>query len=247
MTHNLPNEHLPVDEPTTQAITNLLRDFGEHPSKEFHTRHANAPWLQAKAPQRRANWYWRGMLMAGLMLLLWFTLPSGFVAALDEFFGLYRAPSDTVEAPQGTILPEAPAIATLEEASALVGFDIRTPSPLPEIVQQSKITVTGEQPDNMFAMIDYRDAGGYSYLSLEAKRGPLYLQIGATANVEIVQVGNVSGEYVQGGFIVRGNVSEWDSSYANKTLRWQIGDISYMLSSSHLSKQALIDLAAGMQ
>lgn len=246
MTHNRSNEHLPIDdEPTSQAIAKLLRDFGEHPSQEFHARHTNALWLQAKAPQRRTNWYWRGMLMAGLMLLLWFTLPSGFVAALGEFFGLYRAPSDTIESPQNPPLMPSVAV-TFEEASALVGFDIRTPTQLPPTVQQSTIRVTGAQP-TMFVHIDYRDSVGNNHFSLNAKRGPLYIQIGASANVEIVQVGSVSGEYVKGGFIVKGTVSEWDSSFDAQTLRWQIGDISYMLSSSQLSKQELIDLAAGMQ
>ncbi|KPL90193.1 hypothetical protein [Herpetosiphon geysericola] len=246
MTHNQLNDQIhPAAE---QAISALLRDFGEHPSKEFHARHAEAPWMQASVTKQRRPFGWHGMLMASLTLLLislWFAAPSGFVAALSEFFGLYRAPSDTVESVSGPIIfPDS--VATVAEAEALVGFDILTPAQLPPEIHSIEINVDGEQPD-MFAHIHYLDAGNNARVSLTAKQGPLYLQIGATAEVEIVQVGNASAEYFQGGFINNGTVAVWNSNYPNKTLRWQVGDISYMLSSVNLSKQELINFALSLQ
>ncbi|MBM7845698.1 hypothetical protein [Herpetosiphon giganteus] len=246
MTHNQLNDQ--VQPAAEQAISALLRDFGEHPSKEFHARHADAPWMQASAPKQRRPFGWRGMLMASLTLLLvtlWFAAPSGFVAALNEFFGLYRAPSDTVESATGPFLTP-PTVATIAEAEALVGFDILTPAQLPPEIHGTQIMVDGEHP-NMFAHINYLDAGDNSRVSLSAQYGPLYLQIGATAEVEVVQLGNASAEYFQGGFINKGTVAEWDSNYPNKTLRWQVGDISYMLSSVNLSKQELINFALSLQ
>lgn len=246
MTHNQLNDQIhPAAE---QAISALLRDFGEHPSKEFYARHAEAPWMQASVPKQRRPFGWRGMLMASLTLLLvtlWFAAPSGFVAALSEFFGLYRAPSDTVESVSGPIIyPDT--VASIAEAEALVGFDILTPAQLPPEIHATRIIVDGAQPD-MFAHISYLDAGNNTRVSLTTKHGPMYLQIGATAEVELVQVGNASAEYLQGGFIDNGTVAEWDSNYPNKTLRWQVGDISYMLSSVNLSKQELIDFALSLQ
>ncbi|XSG77312.1 DUF4367 domain-containing protein [Herpetosiphon llansteffanensis] len=246
MTHNQTNDYIqPADE---QAISALLRDFGEHPSKEFHARHADAPWMHASAPQKRRPFGWRGMLMASLTLLLvslWFAAPSGFVAALSEFFGLYRAPSDTIESATGPFLT-IPSVATIEEAEALVGFDILTPAQLPPEIHSTEINIDGEQP-RMFAHIHYRDAAYNGRISLTAKQGPLYIQIGATAEVEVVQIGNASAEYFQGGFINKGTVAEWDSTFPDKTLRWQVGDVSYMLSSGNLSKQELLDFAASLQ
>ncbi|WP_110514500.1 hypothetical protein [Herpetosiphon llansteffanensis] len=246
MTHNPTNDHIqPADE---QAISALLRDFGVHPSKEFHARHADAPWMHASAPKHRRPFGWRGMLMASLTLLLvslWFAAPSGFVAALSEFFGVYRAPSDTVESATGPFVT-APTVATITEAETVVGFDILTPAQLPPEIHATRINVDGEQPD-MFARIHYLDAGGNSRVSLTTKHGPMYVQIGATAEVEVVHVGNASAEYFQGGFIDNGMVAEWDSTFSNKTLRWQVGDISYMLSSVNLSKQELLDFAASLQ
>ncbi len=249
MMHNQPTDHhCQDDEQTTRAVTDLLQGFAEQPSKAFHARHVDAAWVRAAAPDARRLNLRRAMLLTGfvgLLVALWFSVPSGLVAAVSEFFGMYRAPTDTVDSAQGPFMT-APSVATLAEASTLVGFEIRTPAQLPATVTKTEITIAGEQPEIMVP-INYLDDQDMSQVTLSVKQGPLLLQIGASATVEVVQLGNVNGEYVMGGFITGSQSAQWDPNYPMKYLRWQVGDASYMLSSARLSKQGLIDLAVGMQ
>lgn len=237
------------DEQAASAVTDLLRTFAAQPSGAFHARHADAPWVRPEAPAPRRMWSRRVGLLAGMAVMaiaLWVALPAGFAAAVGEFLGFYRAPSDIVDA-SGPVGGPLPTVATVAEAESVVGFDIRTPAALPPEATHSTIALMGDDPQTTLVMINYVDAQQMSQLSLTVRRSPMSLQIGATAAVETVQIGDLTGEYVMGGFISNGQTAQWNPDYPSKTLSWTEGDISYQLNSSRLSKAELIALAAGMQ
>ncbi len=186
-----------------------------------------------------------------IMAALFFATPSASRAALwqtlGQAFGFHHAPSDTIATDDG-VGPPPPlhTLATVEEAEALVGFDLLTPADLPPGVVLGNVQVVGD-PTDQIVRITYVDEQGFSYLSIMVSAAEHPEVVGAGAQVESVQVRGVAGEYVRGGWVganTTSTTSTWDNSFPSGTLSWQEGDVFYRVSTSQLSKTELITLSA---
>lgn len=86
--------------------------------------------------------------------------------------------------------------------------------------------------------------------------GDKAMPVGASAAIEPVQIGNVSGEYVKGIFVQYGGetVAHWDSNANTQWLSWEVQDLRYTLWMSgspnfpqdQLGKDDLVRLAASL-
>lgn len=140
----------------------------------------------------------------------------------------------------------------LEEAQGEVDYPLMQLSLLPQGYHFESAQVDGER-----VTLAYKnDAEG---ISLWLEQLPLHgaepepMDVGATAVVETVLVGNDQAEYVQGSYF--GDQGDWDKNSGASFLRWQHDDMLYTISAvvnpasaagGALSKESLLALAENL-
>jgi len=143
-------------------------------------------------------------------------------------------------------------ICTVEQIRSKVDFTVKEPANIPEGLYF--IGATGG-PDNIYLLYYYENQSGS--LSITVKRwagapSPQTDLIGASAKVEEVHIGGLTGEYFKGIFVSEseGNVATWDPNFGIETLRWVDDGISYTMDYSYpptsLGKEGMAALAESM-
>ena len=175
-----------------------------------------------------------------------------------------RAESDTLpvqpfqltpfptHAPENT--PEGPFPLTVDEAQALAGYQVL----LPADTKGHNFYGAEYDPVRAAVSINFSDPDigfGNGLLITEQLLAspqdiiPLQGVVGASAPVEIVQVGDLSGEYVMGVWNLTDKGPVWVAEPSLQTLRWKTDkmflEIVYM--GTKLSKDDLIAIAESMQ
>ncbi len=163
------------------------------------------------------------------------------------------APTQT-ELPKTGNFPECGSfpkpLCSVEQIRSKVDFPIKqlASAPMPMIF----IGATGE-PGTVWILYNTPDRSGAILMTIQPWSGgseKLSRNIGATAIVEPVKIGDFSGEYVKGAFGYQSDETEahWDNDADTQTLRWVDAGVLYTLLSSgqHLNKEALISLAGNL-
>ena len=209
-----------------------------------------------------------------LVIFIGFTTPGQtFAQAVIRFFS--QAASDTLPAPtseapawvevgpDGSVPGELPTVSAIERfcdediencfpinLQNVVDFPLKELSSLPDGFTYAD--ASGEPED---LSLVYKGVGDQDVLifnqKLIGRAGAATPQpVGASAEVESVQIGDLIGEYVQGSFVQFGGESSmnWYSDTPAQTLIWVEDGIRYILQyhGSSLSKENLIELAAGL-
>jgi hypothetical protein len=141
----------------------------------------------------------------------------------------------------------------VEEIRGKVDFTVKELSDIPEGMYF--IGATGG-PDSIFLKYEFENHSGGLTIFEErwtGKPAEGTSEVGASALVEKVQIGNLAGEYFRGSFSMRAGdpVTVWDPDFPVETLRWVEGGVSYTLgydftTQMPLGKARLIALAQGM-
>lgn len=217
-----------------------------------------------------------------LVLALTFLTPQGrafaqnilqfFVRADSNSLPVPTEPVDWVELTAGVPQPHVastprPAIAifasdcgefptptcSVEQIREKVDFTVKELSDIPEGMYF--IGATGG-PDSIFLKYEFENHTGGLTIFEElwtGKPAEGTSEVGASALVEKVQIGNLAGEYFRGSFAMKDGdpVTVWDPDFPAETLRWVDGDISYTLgydftTQMPFGKERLVALAQGM-
>ena len=263
--------------PDENQLEQLLESVPPTPGIRIDTRLAAAPWTR-RAVIRRRNSAFASLAVLVLAALVAIT-PQGRALAYDFLHFFTRAGSDTlpytpprvawvdvtpgVAAPTMTPLPSmAPFAAdcgdfpspkcSIEQIRQKVDFAISELGTIPSGFYF--IGATGG-PDRIFINYDAEDHSGGLVLfespwtgSPEQTAWP----VGASAVVESVQIGNVTGEYVKGSFMSNNGQGplNWDPNLV-QTLRWMdkgvLFEMQYYFGSiAKLGRDDLVSLAASL-
>jgi hypothetical protein len=248
-----------------KLIAEQLYDLQLAPSPRFHRRMSQAPWTSA-AIARRYVYSVTSLILIIAAIMLVFT-PQGRAWAQEILRFFTRATSDT------TLVTHLPQMTTqdpgyvfnkaIAEVEQQVGFDVLEPSWLP-VDPDGKQVLFFEggsiEPQHNIVRIFYRYALGGDEITdglvLREQRFQvvedceLCGMVGASAVIEIVQVDDVMGEYVEGVWKADDN-GEWNwvpDPYV-RTLRWQKGELALEIQYFGLEvwKADLIAIAESMK
>jgi len=193
--------------------------------------------------------------------------PQGRVWAQDILQFFTRAQSDTLPVQPWQLTPQptlaagtnSPDPANILEAKLSVkevedqsGFEVKEPSWLPEHLSLVGATYVSQRS---LVRIFYRleESNGLVlkeefYASLDTCA--LCNQVGASASIETVQVGDGIGEYVQGVWKLTENGPIWENDPYLQTLRWQTAGVAYELQymgpPEVLTKEDLVSIAKSL-
>lgn len=258
---NLAEQMAPDDVDLWPAIRVRFAASNKHSLKGDFSMKTN------NTPNRRLRLAAVSVLTLAIMLLLLFVTPQGRALAQEILHFFTRAESDTlpVQSWQLTPLPTAdpniPDPASIIDASqsvqaieAQVAFDVLEPTWLPEILTFSGASI---EPEGSVVRIFY------SYVEtngLVLRQEPIQQtqdceflcdDVGASAAVETVQIGDEQGEYVEGVWNLTDKGPVWESNPWLKTMRWQSNgmafELMYMGPPDTLSKADMIAIAESLK
>ncbi len=255
------------------------------PGKRFYRRMSHAAWTPAGVARRRT------VTASGLVLLLAATLlaftPSGRALAQAVLHFFTRSTGDTLPVPTSAplnwepVTPGAPAptvtplalfsecgdftapVCSVDQVRSKVHFTVRELGQIPAGMHFAGAT---GGPERILLSYD-NDQSTYGLDLVEEPwtGGSTLAQwpVGASAQVDTVQVGGVTGEYVRGGFKTRQLDDPtftsvhfdqvWDAAVPQETLHWVAKGVFYSMSTwdadpDHelLPKDAFVALASGL-
>jgi hypothetical protein len=254
-------EHTPDEKLLEEQLNNLQ----PAPSQRFYRWMGRAAWTPAARARRRAYAVTGLTLMLAAALLIFSPQGRALAQGLLHFFT--HATSDTVlvtPLPQTTTQdPGYVFNKVIAEVEQQAGFDVLEPNRLPvDPSGQQILSFEGAsfEPEHNIVRIFYRYALGGDDITdglvLREQRFQtvedceLCGLVGASAAVETVQIGDVTGEYVEGVWKVDDSGAwNWVSDPYVKTLRWQIGDIAFEIQyfGLEVEKADLIAVAESMK
>jgi hypothetical protein len=142
---------------------------------------------------------------------------------------------------------------SVKEVEAQSGFEVKEPSWLPEHLSLVGATY---DPQRSMVRIFYRleeSSGLVLKEEFYARFDTCALcnQVGASASIETVQVGDEIGEYVQGVWKLTENGPIWENDPYLQTLRWQTAGIAYELQymgpPEVLTKEVMVSIANSLK
>jgi len=214
----------------------------------------------------------RRLALAALALIFAFSLlaftPQGRALAQGILQLFTRAEQDRYPlqawqmTPPAASSPESPFQLSFQEAETQAGFDTFAPLEPPagmiflgasydsqhQIVAQS----FGREPDSFELTLwqqpieVHQSCGDISNYCDNITGGNL---VGASTQVETVQIGAVTGEYVEGVWNLTDAGPVWEPTPFMKTLRWQTAEMVFVLTymGMELDQEALVALAASLR
>jgi len=217
---------------------------------------------------RNIQYVMAGSLFTVVLLVSLLITPQGRVWAQDLLQFFTRTQTDALPVqpwqltPQPTLAPgtAAPDPANILEAKLSVteveeqsGFDVKGPTWLPE-----HLTLVGAtyDPPRSLVRIFYRleESNGLVlkeefYSSFDTCA--LCNEVGASASIETIQIGNATGEYVQGVWKLTENGPVWENDPYLQTIRWQAEGVAYELQymgpPDMLPRDELVKIAGSLQ
>lgn len=280
-----PNEVVPEappdnpHSPDEQRLAKALARFQPRPGPRFYARMADAPWRREArtAPRHSVGWRfsWRLAAVLVVLSLLTLLLASPPMRVTARRFAEFFMRQDADRAQVQVTVPGAGGgdynfNLTLEQVARQAGFAIRQPANLPTNIHLQGVAYV---PEIQTVILDFKTADSNQILRISqrpADRTESFAWIGASATVEMVQIGDISGEYVVGAWRlpemaarletavpgVRVNLeAQWDPQARVQLLRWQAGGMFYEIlqigattpQPSDLDKAALMALAQSMR
>jgi len=255
---NNPNQNTPDE----IKIEELLSQIKPLPTSRFYSKMRTAPWqrpistersrISILKPGRRLIW---GLTVSGLVLAIFvITFIPSIRAAASQIIHLFlSAPSNQLEVQVVLTSPgdlydfsnPANFPLSLEESQQQAGFGVKEISMLPE-----GLSFIGSRFDTSYNTVTLLyQANDYSLFLTQRLLGRSQdvFSIGDSAHVKIVNIGDIQGEFVVGGWKAISTQpstenqtptssvyinANWDNDLPQSTLRWQVGDIVYELRSN---------------
>lgn len=257
--------------PDETEIEYLLGSIKPEPGARFYNQLKATPWTRKR----------RGTLLRGLLpqslpavlvlfivvfLILAFPSLEAVANRIAQYFTPAASDQVLVQIPLFDLVDSDTRIfQTIPEAARLVGFEIKSPSQVPE-----GYTFMGAEykPEREAIILNYSSQGGYLLRISQRRKGLEYQSISNNARVETVNIEGVMGEYVVGGWKATSTQygeptsiltitlqAKWDPDANIHFLRWQENDILYEIifsgdnpeSSEYLDKADLISIAEDLQ
>lgn len=160
------------------------------------------------------------------------TIPTQFVSVppptptTEPTFGLALVPA-VMENPQPTATAVTPRGLSLDEAEELAGFELFEPSKLPRDYNLTQVEYDAEK---QIISMWYRSPRGVTgeFILVEEGKNLIQSEIGASAKVEYIPVGDTEAEFVKGGWFTDAgsNEEKWYDDMEEYNLRWKVQDIS---------------------
>lgn len=258
--------------PTEEEITDLLSQVQPQPGIEFSYRMAAQPWNHE---ERTPLWVgftpMRAAASLGLVLLLFFGISflSPSLNTLAQRFTQYFSPSPSSQAvpeiaPLETSHPLERFSLTVSAAETIAGFEIKIPSAIPQ-----EFRLVGATYDDLreAIILHYATESDRLVLRISQQHFDLdYQGISPEAEIEMVEIGTYSGEFVAGGWMIpevesgadatpspATSQTVWDANVNLQTLRWSDGAFLYEIilaggsqQPGYIDKDGLIALANRM-
>ena len=252
-----------------EQIESLLNRIKPKPSPRFHQHMQDQPWNQSK-PSIYGT-ITRRLAIAiiwAIVLVLFISLltPTLNVVAQRwlQFFLPAHSNQATVQVPQREI--DLDFSLSLPEAENQAGFKAIQPDWLPKGYQFEGAAYQFERQAIVLKFVT--QDGGHQLRILQRTQGPDFQRIGGGAQVEIVKIGEISGEYVSGAWTIpevkssRDEITnggsptleiKWNPEAGIQFLRWEndrmLFEIFYVGNSTEdvdLTKTDLITIAKSM-
>jgi len=269
------NKSLQISTPDEDEIFELLSTIQPKPSQKFHQRMADQPWVQSanhstgfrvNAPRLAA--------IAGLvfLLVLFLSLATPALEVVAQRLMQFFLPTISDQTLLQITLEETSSPAeyfslTISEAENLAGFNASVPAHLPEGYSLTGAIYNSER--NAIVLNYNSDTPGQILRILQRPLSEEYQQIGASAVVEIVQIGSATGEYVTGAWTIPEVESvleeteieqtismqaTWDPEAEIQILRWDEDEMQFEIifgggnpsNRGYLTKADLLELAENM-
>jgi len=207
-------------------------------------------------------------LIVVALLALAFITPEGhaFAQSVLQFFTRAkqdRYPLQTWQmTPPARSTSESPFKFSVQEAESLAGYDVLSPVDIP-----FGMSFLGASYDTRYHIVAQAFGSDAGYIELSLWQQPLehyqpcgdisnycdnmlgWNLVGASANLEIVQIGDLTGEYVEGTWSLTEIGPVWEPTPLVKTLRWQTDQTIFELVGGNdlLGRDDLVALAASIR
>lgn len=267
-------------------IMRALEQFDPQPSARFHQRMQAQPWMEEPmststhaAPKRTVVWRWVPVLsllavvsVAGTV----FVTPPLRALAQEMLAWVVRTPSDTMMNQELAATAQQPSLENLRhglsqaEAEQLAGFKLWKLRAIPEghhfreaFYLPAEQTVASSYVVGDHPGVNPQALSGFALMQqpvAQAASGKNVFPIGSSAAIETVQIGDVMGQYVEGGWGGANSDPEtpmqWYPAPGERTLRWQRGEWVFTLAAHDvgeavaggnppsITREQMIDIAA---
>ena len=247
------------DIPDEDEIARLLGRFKPNPSSRFQNRMQDAPWQHSRPSRipRLLNNKYLPRFVWGVSVLLIILLvgtaifvPQVRAIARQIIYSFISSPSNEIEV---QVTPSSPGDLfnysdpsnfplTVPEAQQQAGFKLRQLSAVPGDLSLLGVRY---EPDYHSVILLYKSDRYDLFLTQRPLgNGQDVFSIGEGASVSLVKIGNLQGEYVEGGWKAVSTQSAgdhqstqnpinitatWDSDLPQSTLRWQAEGMTYEL------------------
>ena len=142
---------------------------------------------------------------------------------------------------------------SVNEVEEQSGFAVKEPTWMPKHL--TLVGATYDPPRSLIRIFYRLEESNGLVLKEEFYSSPntcaLCNEVGASASVETVQIGNTTGEYVQGVWKLTENGPIWENDPYLQTLRWQADGVAYELQymgpPDTLTKEDMIKIASSLQ
>jgi hypothetical protein len=160
------------------------------------------------------------------------TIPTQFVSVppptptAEPLYGLALVPAMT-ENPRPTATLVTPQGLSPDEAEKLAGFDLFEPSNLPRDYNLTQVDYDAEKQVVTLWFKSPRGVTG-EFILVEEGKNLIQSEIGASAKVEYIPVGDTEAEFVKGGWFsdAGSNEEKWYDDMEVYNIRWKVQDIS---------------------
>lgn len=223
--------------------------------------------MNAIEPRRILRAPFAALVIIALLALVFIT-PQGhaFAQSVLQFFihaKQDRYPLQTWQmTPPAQSTSESPFKFSVQEAESLAGYDVLSPVDIP-----LGMSFLGASYDTQYHIVAQAFGSDAGYIELSLWQQPLehyqpcgdisnycdnmlgWNRVGASANVEIVQIGDLTGEYVEGTWSLTEIGPRWEPTPLVKTLRWQTDQMIFELVGGNdlLGRDDLVALAASIR
>jgi hypothetical protein len=245
-----------------KQMEELLTHAAPNSTGQLDRRLASAPWTTQTASRRRMV----GLTTLAVLMvtLIFVATPQGYAIAQDILQFFTRTESDTFYQPTSDLTFEDTTpfhaecgtsifpTCSVEQIRGMVEFEVKELGNIPDGLYYVGATGGPEFIELKYGYENRFDGNLSVIVEAVGKPSPVGTGIVAkSANVQPVQIGDLSGEYYTGILFQdeNGNVS-WQPDDPTSTLRWEDGGSTYTLSyystTIPLSKEELIALAETM-
>lgn len=256
-----------------ENIIRQLEQFQPRPTPQAYRRANETPWSSRDkhgVPNMTTQTLLRvrplRLIVAALLIVIalsaaiWFTPPlrSWAQDVLNSLFN--RAESNTITVAPSNGSGAEVALQDIASVQAASGFEIAQPAYVPDGFTFSG---AGYTPDRHAASLFYDRPGAEFVITQQpaqyAEFGLLTdgaSGIGPDAPIEIVQLGDISAEYVAGAWIMTSeNQAVWNPNAGFQRLRWKSGTMIYEIltaggstdTGSAISKDQMVAIAVSLQ